>query len=190
MQNPLEKSTFLPKKFLIRRWRAQEGTEGNSTCRGGNEAGNSLFLHLLGAGWDLCTCDFATKSLDFSELTQALFPDFPGCSPDFTNPWGACPCQGVFDPVFEWCLFTLPAGKSILPALIHDKFALLTAVEESCENSFTWTRAEAQKKADVSGLIGSAFCSLLSQTKSSEIRGGAALLICGVGICGIEGAWL
>lgn len=54
---------------------------------------------------------------------------FPGCSPDFTDPWAACPGQGVFNPVFVWCLFTLPAGKSILPAPIHDKFALLTAVK-------------------------------------------------------------
>lgn len=149
-----------PKKFQIRRWSGQEGKEGNTTSHGGNEAGNSLLLHLLRAGWSLCTCDFSTKSLDFS------FPgDFPGWSPDFTDPWGAHPYQGVFDPVFGWCLFTLPAGKSIPPALIHHKFALLTAAGESWENSFTWTRAKAQEKADVSGLIGSAFCSLLSQAK-------------------------
>lgn len=100
----------------------------------------------------------------------------------------------MFDPVFDRqhrCLFPLPAGKSILPALIRDHSgSALLAVVESCENSFTWAR-EKYGKSSCRWFIGSAFCSLLSQAESSGIIGhGAALLIGGAGIRGIEGAWL
>lgn len=71
-RNLEKKSAFLPKKILIRRGRAQEGTE-REIKHGGSEAGNSLLLHLLGAGLALCTCDFSTKSLGFSELAQPRF---------------------------------------------------------------------------------------------------------------------
>lgn len=69
----------------------------------------------FGAGWGLCTWDFSTKSLDFSELAQAPFPgDFPGCSPILQIP-GCLSLSGCVWPCV-WLVLFHSSSRKIHPS--------------------------------------------------------------------------